>query len=159
MLAACTFCFRRFLIFYVPCLLVQLIGGYFTQLSVTTWYQTLDKSALTPPGIAFGIAWTILYFLMAVAATRIHLKRKTFRSRSLVWWAIQLLLGLIWCIVFFGNREIALGFAVILANLVAVAVTLYRFYRIDTVAAWLMAPLLAWLMFASYLNGFILYKL
>lgn len=148
-----------FLGFYALCFLVQGIGGYVTQFSVRDWYVGLEKSALTPPGAAFGIAWTLLYFLMAVAATRVYLKRKTLRSRSLCWWGIQLLLGLIWTFVFFGQREVMLGFVVIVANWAAVAFTLYRFWRIDRVAGWLLVPLFLWLSFASYLNGFILYQL
>ena len=31
------------------------------------WFAALDKPALMPPGWAFGVAWTILYVLMALA--------------------------------------------------------------------------------------------
>lgn len=147
----------QFFIFYIPCLAVQLIGGYFTQLSVTTWYVGLKKSSLTPPGAVFGITWTLLYILMAIAATRIYRIRGTFKSRSLVWWLAQLLLGLIWTMVFFGSRDILLGFTVITANGLAVAFVTYRFWRVDRLAGGLLLPLLAWLIFATYLNGFILY--
>ncbi|WP_372614598.1 tryptophan-rich sensory protein [Halomonas sp.] len=34
------------------------------------WYAALDKPPLTPPSIAFPIAWTALYLLMALAAWR-----------------------------------------------------------------------------------------
>ncbi|MES2984578.1 MAG: TspO/MBR family protein [Pseudomonadota bacterium] len=145
-----------FVAFYALCFIVQSIGAYVTQLSVHDWYPALAKSSLTPPGMVFGIAWTILYLVMAGAATCIYRARGTWRSRSLAWWLIQLLLGLMWSLVFFGQRAIDLGFIIILLNWVAVAFTTYRFFRIERMAGWLMVPLLLWLSFACYLNGFIL---
>ncbi len=145
-----------FLKFYAPCFVVQTIGGLITQQSVMTWYPTLTKSALTPPGYVFGIAWTILYLLMALAASRIYVVRGTFRSRSLVWWGIQLVLGLLWSIVFFGQQQVALGLVITLINGAAVAFVTWRFWRIERIAGILMLPLLGWLTFATYLNGFIL---
>ncbi|MFZ4540295.1 MAG: TspO/MBR family protein [Rickettsiales bacterium] len=145
-----------FLAFYALSFAVQAIGGYFTQLSVTTWYMGLNKSPLAPPGAAFGIAWTILYFLMALAATRIYRRTRTFRSHALRWWLVQLLLGFLWTVMFFGHREIMVGMQIIATNWIAVGITLYLFKRIDKVAAWMLAPLWAWLTFASYLNLYIL---
>ncbi len=145
----------RFFAFYACTLVAQIGGGYFTQMSVTSWYVALHKSPLSPPGVAFGIVWTILYVLMAVAAERIDHRVGRVRCRALRWWAIQLLLGLDWCLVFFGERDIGLGLAVITANWLATVLTVYFFARVDKVAAWLMVPLLGWLSFASYLNFFI----
>lgn len=141
--------------FYALCLLVQAVGGYFTQMSVQDWYPTLYKSPLTPPGMYFGIVWTVLYFLMALAATRVFHKTQTVRCHALRWWLIQLLLGLIWSIMFFGRQQIESGMLIILANLVAIGVTLMFFRRVDRWAGAMIAPLLLWVGFASYLNGFI----
>lgn len=146
-----------FLAFYGLCLIVQFIGGYVTQFSVHDWYAGLAKSELTPPGAVFGIAWTILYFLMALAATRIYLIRNTLRSSSLAWWFIQLLLGLIWTFVFFGHREVLLGFVVIVVNWAAVVDTIRKFDKIDRKAALMLVPLCAWLTFAAYLNAVIVH--
>ena len=44
---------------------------------------------------------------------------------------------------------------IILANLVAIGVTFVAFRRVDRVAGLLIAPLLLWVGFASYLNCFI----
>lgn len=147
--------FLSFLAFYAACFVVQTLGGLITQQSVMSWYPTLTKSALTPPGYVFGIAWTMLYILMALAASRIYAIRGTLRSRSLVWWGIQLVLGLLWSIVFFGQQQVALGFVIILLNWAAVAFVTRRFWRIEKRAGALMLPLLLWVSFASYLNGFI----
>lgn len=135
--------------------MVQMVGGWLTQLSVTSWYPTLTKSSLNPPGYVFGIVWSILYVLMALAAARVYFIRQSARSRSLAWWTIQLVLGLLWTAVFFGQREMMLGLVVILMSWLAVAFVTIRFYQIDRLAGLLMLPLLCWISFASYLNAFI----
>lgn len=146
---------KAFLFFYGLALLVQWGGSYFTFMSVTSWYTTLAKSPLTPPGIYFGIVWTTLYFLMALAATIVWKKTGTFNNRPLRWWYIQLLGGLVWCAVFFGMREIGHGLYVIGFEWVAVLLTLVFFLRVDRRAALLILPLMAWITFASYLNFYI----
>lgn len=141
--------------FYALCLIVQVLGGYYTAMGVETWYPTLNKSPLTPPGMWFGIVWTMLYFLMAVAATRVWRATGTVNNRPLRWWLIQLIVGLVWCMVFFGMRDTQAGLALILFNLFAIVLTVYFFRRADHRAGLLLVPLLAWVSFASYLNLYI----
>ncbi len=147
----------RFVVAYGLCVLVQLLGGYFTQVSVTSeWYQSLNKSPLQPAGMWFGIAWTALYFLMALAAARIAKITGQWNNRPLRWWLIQLFTGLVWCMVFFGHRDIQNGFYVIAFNWIAVTVTIVLFSRVNRTASALLLPLWAWMTFASYLNLYIL---
>lgn len=141
-----------FLVFYALCLLIQVFGSYFTALSVSTWYPTLEKSPLNPPGYVFGIVWTILYILMAVAATRVFAITSTVKCRPLVWWAAQLLLGFIWCIVFFGQQGIFAGFIIISCTVLAAIVTAVLFWRVERLAGVLMMPLILWLTLATHLN-------
>lgn len=43
-------------------------GSLATMRSVDSqWFETLDKRAFHPPNAAFGIVWTILYVLIAIA--------------------------------------------------------------------------------------------
>ena len=146
---------RDFILFYALCFTVQAIGGWFTAGSVTTWYPTLHHSRLTPPGYVFGIVWTSLYFLMAVAATRVRGALGSFNNRPLRWWLVQLLLGLVWSILFFGNQAILAGLIIILAMDVAVLLTLRQFWQVDRRAGMLLLPLQAWLLLATYFNSFV----
>lgn len=148
---------KRVLIAYALCFLIQAAGGYFTQMGIGSgWYGGLQKSPLTPPGYVFGLTWTVLYALMAVAAARVTHITGQWNNRPLRWWAIQLLGGVVWCIVFFGLREIALGFYVLVFTWLAVLIAFLGFYRVNRRAGWLMLPLLLWVSFASYLNFYIL---
>lgn len=146
--------FLTFAAFYGMALAVQFGGAYFTATSVQDWYLTLERSPLNPPGPVFGIAWTILYFLMALAATRAYPHTKANRG-PLVWWGVQLLLGFLWCVLFFGMRDTLGGLIVIICTTIAVIVTAVRFWRLDSLAGGLMAPLLLWLTLATHLNLYI----
>lgn len=145
----------RFVIAYGLCVITQGLGKYFTDLGMNGWYQSLDKSPLTPPGYIFAIMWTALYFLMALAAARIAKITGQWNNRPLRWWLIQLFTGLVWTMVFFGHRDAQNGLYLLLFNWLAIAVTLLLFWRVNRRAGMLLVPLLAWVSFAVYLNAYI----
>ncbi|GLK76675.1 TspO/MBR-related protein [Methylopila jiangsuensis] len=121
------------------------------------WYDTLAKPAFNPPRLAFPIAWTILYALMAIAAWRVGvLGRGEARRRALIAYGVQYVLNVGWSFAFFGAQSPALGLAVIGALLVAIAWTIVRFRVVDRAAALMLWPYLAWVSFASLLNAAIL---
>jgi tryptophan-rich sensory protein len=137
--------------------LVAAVGGIATAGSVGDWYEGLDRAPWNPPGWVFGPAWTVLYALMAVAAwlvAREGLDDPAVRTALLLYGA-QLALNLGWSLVFFGLRRPGLGLVVILALLVAIALTAVAFHAISPTAAWLLAPYLAWVAFAATLNAWI----
>jgi translocator protein len=124
-------------------------GSQFTPSGSTgAWYATLDKPPFTPPSAAFPIAWTILYVLMAVSAYRVSHDR-----RAISLWAAQLALNAAWSPLFFGLRSPRLALAVIVVLLVMIALYTRAAARVDRPAAWMMAPYLAWVAFATLLNA------
>ncbi len=58
----------------------------------------------------------------------------------------------IWPGVFFGLTEFGLAIPIIIALDVVVVATILAFRRFDRVAAWLLAPYLAWIVYATALN-------
>ena len=112
------------------------------------WYQTLNKSPLSPPGFVFGIVWPILYFLMSVSAYR------TFtHTRNL--FLFQLFFNAIWSWIFFAFHMPILALLNIWF-LIGLNIKLnIDFYRLDKLSAILFIPYVLWLFFASYLNLFI----
>lgn len=143
--------------FYAVCFVVQAVGSVITATSVESWYPALEKSTLTPPGYVFGIVWTILYIVMAVAAWRIWRKERTLNSAALRIWLMQLVTGLLWTSTFFGMRMAHEGLVIIACLWMLVLLTLRRFVAIDRLAAGLMVPLLLWVSFATYLNAMIVH--
>lgn len=130
------------------------IGGAATGSSVNTWYPTLHKPTWNPPGWIFGPVWSALYVLMAVAAWRVsrHTEEPG-RRAALAWYFGQLALNALWSCLFFGLRNPGLAFAEVLVLWLAIVITGVRFARIDRPAAVLWLPYLAWVSFASVLNG------
>lgn len=143
--------------FYAACFIVQLTGSWLTMESVKSWYPTLEKAELTPPGYWFGIVWTTLYAMMAVAAWRVWRKEGSVDTYAQRVWLSQLVTGLIWSGVFFGMRMPQEGLAIIACLWLLIVFTLKRFWPIDRVAALLLVPLLLWVSFASYLNYMIVH--
>ena len=66
---------------------------------------------------------------------------------------VQLALNASWSVAFFGMNSPGAGLVVIGVFLVAIAVTIRLFAAIDRPAAWLLAPYLAWVSFATFLNA------
>jgi translocator protein len=134
---------------------VGLVGSSVTSPKIPTWYAGLAKPAFTPPPWVFGPVWTTLYILMAVAAWRVWFAQAAPAERrtALATFGLQLSLNALWPQVFFGLESPSLGLIVIVLLAAAVAWTLAAFGRIDRWAAWLLAPYLAWTLFATALNA------
>ena len=101
----------------------------------------------------FGPVWTVLYIMMGTAAWRVWRAADRDTTRGpLTLFALQLALNLGWSVVFFGLQKIGSAVATIVVLNVAILVTMLAFRTVDRVAAQLMAPYLAWVLFATVLN-------
>lgn len=114
------------------------------------WYAALAKPALTPPGWAFPVAWTIIYICMGLAiATVLNARGARGRGLAIAGFAMLLVLLLTWTPLFFGAQRITEATVLIVAiELVGIVVALL-FGRVRSTAAWLLVPLLVWVGFAS----------
>jgi tryptophan-rich sensory protein len=135
------------------CFLVAAIGGLVTSTSVNDWYLTLRRPAWNPPAWVFGPVWTALYFLMGVSAWLVWKNVPPNNSRlPLALFGFQLLLNLLWSILFFGLQEVGWAAAEIVLLWLTIALMLVLFMRIDRLAGWLLVPYLLWVGFAGVLN-------
>ena len=117
------------------------------------WFDALEKPAIYPPPAAFGIVWSILYVLMGIALAMIVSARGApARGFAIAVFAAQFLINLAWTPIFFGAHQITAALIVIASLDVAVIATIVLFSRIRPAAAWLLAPYLAWALFATALN-------
>lgn len=129
------------------------IGGWITADSVRVWYEPLAKPAWTPPQWVFSPVWSTLYVLMSVAAFLVWQRPHSAERRTaLSWFFLQLFFNAIWTPVFFGLHSLGWALAIILMLDASLAWTIYRFSRMKPLAAWLLAPYLAWVLYATSLN-------
>ena len=129
------------------------IGSLFTSSSVNTWYPGLLKPAGTPPAWVFGPVWSTMYLLMATAAWLVWRQRTVEDVRlTLGLFFGQLVLNAAWSFVFFGLRRPGAALVEILVLLAAIVLTATRFGMVSRLAFWLMAPYVAWVAYATFLN-------
>jgi tryptophan-rich sensory protein len=150
---------QRWLALLGSIILAQLagaIGALFTTSKIPTWYAALAKPSFNPPSWVFGPVWTILFVLMGIAAFLIWQSSRGAlaqrRREALVVYGLQLLLNVLWSILFFGLQNPGLAFAEIILLWLAIFVTMRAFARISRVAMWLLAPYIVWVSFAAFLN-------
>ena len=145
----------RFLVAVLPVVAVAVSASLITQPNIPTWYAGLEKPGFTPPNWAFPVAWTLLYAMMAYALWRILSlpKDRPSRSAAIVAFFVQLALNGLWSFAFFGGRSPGAGLVVIAALIVAIGAAIRTFWRLDRVAALLLVPYLAWVAYATLLNG------
>lgn len=117
------------------------------------FYASLAKPAWAPPAGVFGPVWTLLYVSMAVAAWLVWRERGFARARgALALFLVQLAANALWSWLFFAWHLGGWAFADILALLVLLVATVVAFANIRKLAAVLLAPYLAWVLFAAALN-------
>jgi len=136
------------------CLSVGTIEGLVTRPEIPTWYASLTKPSWTPAPLVFPIAWTALYILMAISFWRLwDLETPSAaRSRAMTWFWIQLALNALWSPVFFGWHGTRTALVIIVGLLLAIAATMLAASRADRPAAWLLAPYLLWVAYATTIN-------
>lgn len=128
------------------------IGSFVTTASLDPWYATLRKPEWTPSGAVIGAIWTVLYALMGVAAWLVWRVTGWTLSLPLMLFAVQLVLNVLWSVLFFGLQNLAAGLVGILVLWVAVAATLVVFWRVIRWAGALFVPYLTWVTIATALN-------
>lgn len=133
--------------------LAGFIGSLATRPNIPTWYADLDKPAFIPPNYVFGPVWSILYVLTGIALALVILAPSTLsKKNAYAWFGIQLALNTVWSLVFFGARTPWAGVIIILLLISSIIMAARAFYDHSKLAAWILAPYLAWVCFATYLT-------
>jgi len=162
------------------CELAAAIGADFTGSAIDSWYKALNKPFFNPPDWLFGPVWTIIFVLMGVSLYLVWIKKwepknkinfkgkKPWNSLSekflsgswqkaniILIFSTQLVLNILWSVVFFGMHYTGLAFFELLMLWFAVIFTIINFYRVSRAAALLLLPYILWVSFAGILNYFI----
>lgn len=142
------------LLFLAASFTAAAIGGYATGTSVQTWYPQLAKPSWNPPPWVFAPVWTVLYTMMSVAAWRVWLRRAEPEAKgALALFGASLVLNTLWSLIFFGARSPGGAFVEVILFWACLVAVQARFWKLDRPAGLLWLPYLAWVSFASVLNG------
>lgn len=98
-------------------------------------------------GWVFPIVWSILYILMGISS---YIVRNNKELMSI--YKVNLVINLLWPIIFFTLNFKVFGFFWILLLILVVGYMMYKFYNKNKISAYLLIPYLLWLIFASILN-------
>lgn len=144
---------------------VAALGGFSTIANVNGWYAAADRALWTPPNAAFGPVWTVLYTLMSVSAWLVWRERATTNVRpALTVYVVQLVLNALWTPIFFGLypaigvSALWIALVIIVGIDVMVLVTMLKFWKVRRLAAVLLIPYWAWVLYATTLNVYIAIK-
>ena len=147
--------FIRWALFTVPVLLLLglLSGKVAGSGPGNPWFDYLEKPAIFPPPATFGIVWTILYVLMGLALALVCAAwGARGRTAAIAAFAVHFLLNIAWSPVFFAYHQMSLALGIIAAMIVSLLAVIWLFRKVRPLAAALLLPYLAWLVFAAVLN-------
>jgi tryptophan-rich sensory protein len=148
---------RALVIFALLTLAAATVGGL-ASARAADYYASLSPPSWAPPGWLFGVVWTPLYVLIAVAPWLVWRERGHHAvDAAITVWAVQLVLNALWTWIFFAWEKPGAALVEIIVLLVVIAGTIVLFARVSTLAAALLVPYLVWVAFATVLN-FALWK-
>lgn len=153
-------CWKPLILFLVITSLTSGIVAAITAISSKTWYVTLIKPAyITPPNYVFGMVWYTLYVMYAVVGWMLwkdYVEGKISHCMALLslgLWVLQLLLQILWNVLFFGLNRLDLAFFEIIGLWCVMLVGLIVTRRCSKQAATLLVPYGLWLTYVAFLVG------
>lgn len=150
---------RKYLSLTIWVLALIAIGsiiGSLTKPEISEWYMGLNRSPLTPPDYVFPLVWTILYGGIGAAGWVIWGTLSVPKLRIIkTLYIIQLILNWSWTPLFFHYHLMGLGLLVLGGMGISVGMLMRLTYSKLRTVWLLMLPYLWWILFASYLNGYI----
>jgi benzodiazapine receptor len=118
------------------------------------WYTNLNLAPWTPPGIIFGIAWTLIMICFSIYLGKLFLDNNSQKMKII--FLIQFILNVSWNFIFFNQHLVLVGLLTI--TLLTSLLFIYFFKLSSKVAnyKYLLLPYMIWLCIATSLNLYIL---
>lgn len=147
----------KIIVAIVICELAGVVGSFFTTPSISTWYATIQKPNFTPPNWLFAPVWVTLFALMGISSYLVWnkgIENKEVKT-SISVFTIQLLLNVLWSFFFFWLQNPFYGLIEIIILWIAIAFTIYKFYKVSKSAGLLLIPYIIWVSIALTLNFYV----
>ncbi len=128
------------------------VGGALT--TIGPWYASLRKPRWQPPNWLFAPVWTLIGGLTTWSAVvGWHALRSPSQREMLVGlFVVNGALNILWSLLFFNRRRPDLALIEVVLLWLSIAALMFDLAPASPLAAWLLAPYLAWVSVAAFLN-------
>jgi tryptophan-rich sensory protein len=132
--------------------LVAFLGATITDLD--GWYRTLEQPGWAPPDYVYGMAWTAIYALVALAAVTAWRRTPTTQASDMLigLFALNGFLNILWSLLFFRAQRPDWAMIELVALWISIVVLIVVCARYSRLAASLLLPYLVWVSLAGALN-------
>lgn len=121
---------------------------------LSNWYTNLNQAPWTPPGIVFGIAWTLIMICFSIYLGKLFKEENTNKNKLI--FLFQLVLNVSWNFIFFNQHSVLLGLVTITLLTSLLFVFFFKFSNKVNKYKYLLLPYMVWLCIATSLNLYIL---
>ncbi|APZ44868.1 TspO protein [Polaribacter reichenbachii] len=118
------------------------------------WYTNLNQAPWTPPGWAFGVAWTLIMIFFSIYLSKLFIKENSLKMKII--FLFQFILNVSWNYIFFNKHLVLFGLITIM---LLTALLFNYFFKLSTKVSnykYLLLPYMIWLCIANSLNLYIL---
>lgn len=131
-------------------IIVAVLGSVFVNIGMD-WFNLLNKPIQWMPNIVIPIVWTIVYIL-AIIILCVLIKNNQLNAKLLIYFVINGILNVLWCLIFFALQLTLLGNIVIILNLIAAWLWWINLLRVNNLQGYIMLIYPIWLSIATTLN-------
>ncbi len=133
-------------------LVTAMVGGSITVLD--SWYYSLEQPSWAPPDYMFGIIWTTIFALIAIAGFLAWQKAPTRRAAEIMLglFALNGFLNLGWSFLFFRVQRPDMAFYELIVLWLSIMALILFCGRFSKISALLLVPYLIWVSIAGLLN-------
>ena len=151
--------FGKFFYSFILVFATAWITKYLVHLGLFSFYDLLEKPVITPQKDYFTYIWNIIYVLLTlgfyIAIVSEQSDEQYYDLNSL--FIMQLFLQILWTFCFFYINQLSASCLVIILLDIVAALFMHTLFFINVWAFFLILPYFLWLLFATFLNVYIVF--
>ena len=150
--------FKIFVSFFTLNFAALALGSLFTSPGINSvWFNSLEQAPWNPPGWMFGLAWTTIMICFTFYMTSLY-SNSNRKIELLILFTAQWLLNVGWNIAFFHFQSPFWALIIISSLLIVLLIFMMSYLKKVKLMTLFIIPYIIWLMIATSLNIYILFK-
>lgn len=121
---------------------------------LSNWYTSLNQAPWTPPGIVFGIAWTLIMICFSIYLGKLFSVENS--KKNMYIFLFQFILNVSWNFIFFNQHLVLFALVTITALTALMFIYFFKLSKAVSNYKYLLLPYIIWLCIATSLNLYIL---